>query len=554
MQSFTSRLFGPNSSMSASFRPLQPLDRSAWREIYGLLDVYYGQNALYDQLRKAVYASALGNDYPVALRNPVHRVVECYPARLWPGTLPHALPIISDNDKLPDAINTIWQWSNWNAQKQVAARWLPLYGEIYIKVVQTEDKSRVFFQLIRPHYVSMVDLDERGVITYLRIDVPQIEITNDLPRHVYHTEVWSEDSYRKWIHDKPDAKVEELGIPEQEFELKAFGIDFIPIVRIPFIDAGDARGHGAVTHALDKIDEANRMATNLHRMLFRHADGIWAAESNATDKDGRPLAPPRIGKEATKGDKSSDTVMIGNDSILRLPSTWTLKSLVPLVPYKEALDILQDMMLELEADMPEMAFYRVRHIQIRGALSGRAIEMMLQDAVVRIEEARGNAEAGLIRANQMAITIAQAAGLSDFTGLGTYESGALDHTFKARNVIRTSDAEELEVIAQLPATFSEMEKLRRLGYSDDAITQIMAERSSDSAQETALAESADVSEKTQMEALVLKMQAGVPKRQLWREMGYTDQQIAQMEQDSKDEQATTANVGDAMLTAFNRGK
>ena len=59
-------------------------------------------------------------------------------------------------------------------------------------------------------------------------------------------------------------------------------------------------------------------------------------------------------------------------------------------------------------------------------------------------EARGNAEAALIRAVQMCVTIGQAAGLPEFAGLGTYAEGALDFAFAEREVFPVSDLEEHE--------------------------------------------------------------------------------------------------------------
>ncbi len=482
MQQFISRLFGPNTAMSLSFMPTKPLNRSATRQIYSLLDVYYQNNALYDQLQRAAYAQALGVDNLVALRNPVNRVVECYPVHLWPGTLPDALPIIADNEALPDAIHQIWQWSNWNAQKQVMARWLALYGDTFTKVVQTDDRRRVFFQMIRPHFVTDLNEDERGVLEYIRIDVPQAIRQGDRIVQMTHTEVWTGESYRLWQHDRNQehdhVTLEELGAPVTELPLTAFGIDFIPIVHTKFRDIGDPRGVGAITHALDKIDEANRVATRLHQMLFRYNSPVWAVESTAMDKDGRPLAPPRIGKADATDSLGGDTITLGDDSLLKMPSGWSLKQMVPNVPYHDALTILDAHLMELEADMPEMAFYRLRQLNTHGSLSGRAVRLILSDAVSRVLEVRGNAESGLIRLNQMALTIGQTVGLFD-ASIGTYDTGDFEHHFADRQVIPVSDLEEAEAVTALTGIVSVEEQMRRLGMTDDEITQNIAEKKAD---------------------------------------------------------------------------
>jgi hypothetical protein len=124
---------------------------------------------------------------------------------------------------------------------------------------------------------------------------------------------------------------------------------------------------------------------------------------------------------------------------LSLPGMAKLESLVPNINYEAALKILQDDMMELERDLPELAYARISE-QGGGDLSGRAIRFMLTPAIDRALEARGNAEAALVRANQMALTIGAAAGL--FRGVGTYDAGDFDHSFAARPVITVSEEEE----------------------------------------------------------------------------------------------------------------
>lgn len=475
MQAFTSRLFGGNAAMSASFQPLLQNTVGTQRGIYWLLDAYYSGNAVYDQLRR----NEANTDHLVALRNPVQRVVESHAAHMWPGTLPDALPIEAvNNEAIIEPIHQIWTWSNWGNQKQIAARWCALYGDLFIKVIQTEDRRRVFFQLIRPHFVSDMQRDERGIIEYIRLDVPRAVNQAGRTVQMTHTEIWDGDSYRLWVHEKHSEHdvVHEtmLGLPDVEQPLTAFGIDFIPIVHVPFRDTGDVRGVGAVTHALDKIDEANRMATRMHEMLFRHNKPTWAVGANQTDRDSRPMAAPRF---ADKDGKVVGATSVEMPDIVYLNGMASIDSLIPNINYAAALEILNAMLAELEADLPELAFYRLRDLNRAGAISGRAVRLLLSDAVSRILEARGNAEAGLVRANQMALTIGQIAGL--FPNIGTYDNGDFDHTFKDRPVVPLSDLEEAEGVAALDGIVSRQEQLRMLGKNPEEIDKIIAEIKAD---------------------------------------------------------------------------
>jgi hypothetical protein len=351
--------------MSASFQPLMQ-NTGQSRGIYWLLDAYYHQNAQYDVLRR----NEASTDHIVALRNPVQRVVETYATHLWPGTLPDALPIEAVNERIIEPIHQVWQWSNWGNQKQIAARWLSLYGDLFIKVVTTDDFRRVFFQLLRPHFVTDMQRDERGILEYIRLDVPRAVNQGGRIVQMTHTEIWTGESYRLWVHDRHTehdiVKEEELGLPDVERPLTDFGVDFIPIVHIPFRDIGDVRGIGVVTHALDKIDEANRMATQLHEKLFRYNKPTWVVSANAADKDGRPLAAPRFADKDGKVIGATSTEM---PDIAYLPGMSSMESLIPNINYAAALDILNAMLNELEADLPELAFYRLRDLNRSGSLS-----------------------------------------------------------------------------------------------------------------------------------------------------------------------------------------
>ena len=57
-----------------------------------------------------------------------------------------------------------------------------------------------------------------------------------------------------------------------------------------------------------------------------------------------------------------------------------------------------------------------------------------------------------------------------------------------------------------------------------------------------------------MVALEGKARLGVPQHQIWREMGYTEEQIEQMDQDVQDQKVADSNLGAAILEQFNQGK
>lgn len=462
--------------------PAATWETLSYQQQYAWLRNYYLCNGLYQGLQAQSHQLGLWTEGMHPLRNPAYRVVEFYTGKLWPGTLPDALPIVADNTAIVEPIQQVWTWSNWGARKQVAARWFALYGDLFIKVAQTEKKDRVYLQLLEPIYVTDFDADERGYLTYARIDVPVMKRENNKAKTVTHTEVWTKDDLRVWEHSLGEnTDLERLGEPARISPLSEFGIDFVPIVHAPFRDIGEARGMASFTHALDKIDEANRMATRLHQMLFRYNKPLWAVSANMVDPSGRPLPGPRVA--GAEGTEESDTFEMGDDRMVRLPGNSSMEALVPTLDYASALTILQDHMGELERDLPELAYYRLRE---KGDLSGRAVRLLLGDAVDRALEARGNAEAALARADMMALTIGVQAGL--FKGIGTYEGGGFEHTFEERDIVPLSEYEK--------------------GQNDLVEVQIAQG----------------------------KQQMGVPDAVLWDELGYNDEQIAQMVEDKAAEQ------------------
>jgi hypothetical protein len=397
--SYLSRLAASNTYANTAYgiRPGAPeMVAQPPKVLYELLLAYYLNNGLYDDTAVYLYDSGIRREALKGLRNPAYRVVEYYAAHLWPGALPAALPIVTENERIIPAIEQVWQWSNWGAMKQQAARWLAIFGDLFIKVAQRQGtrpgEGRVYLQLLDPRHVTEFDLDERGYIVYIRIDVPQTRRDGEKVKRYTLTEVWDKEAglFRRWEHDRgADEELDRLGRATEEIPLAKFGIDFIPIVYTRLRQIGDERGVGAYTLQLDKIDEGNRIATRLHQMLFRNNAVTWALQANAMDPSGRPLPAPRVGNQSGDG-RDGDTVQLGEDRLLRLPGQSSITPLVPPINYEAALSILNAHMMELEHDLPELAYYRIREMN---EVSGRAVRLLLSDAIDRLIEARGNGEA-----------------------------------------------------------------------------------------------------------------------------------------------------------------
>lgn len=470
--------------MILPWRKQEHKTRAEWiaddpRRLYSILETYYHNLDVYSDIQAALWERGVEEDIR-AFRNPANRAVEFYAAKLWPGTLPEALPIETDNDSIIPAIHRVWRWSNWSAAKQVAARQMATLGDLFVKVSTNDAIDRVQFEVIHPEHVVEFDVDLRGFLEYARLDFPVIEREGDKAVEYTIVEVWDKERYRRWRKKGlADADTRRLGTPELEIILRTMGIDFVPIVHAKQRDVGHLRGQGAFTHALDKIDEANRQATRLAQMLFRHNKNVWALQANGTDASGRPLPAPTVNGISA----STERLELEDESFIRLPGNSSLASLVPNLNYAAALAVLQDHMEELQRDLPELAYYQLREMN---QVSGVAVRTLLSDAIDRLLEARGNAEAALVRANQMALTIGKFHELETFREVeGTFEDGAFEHAFKERDVIPLTATEESLAEQQDASTLviktqlglSQREALRELGYTDEDIERMELERS-----------------------------------------------------------------------------
>lgn len=449
------------------------------REIMDLQRIYYLNNGLYDTLRAALYLIGAEKSKARPLRNPAYRVVEFYASKQWPGTLPDALPmeLLPDaNPAIEERIRDIWVWSNWSARKQVAARWQAIYGNSFLKVAGDPERGQVLLQLIDPRYVVDFDLDDRDVITYIRIDTP-IRKRNDSGEEESwtHTEIWEKyaDRLRIWEHQRGyGASRRELPQPiADEAITERTGVDFVPVVHAKNRDIGEDLGVGAFQLQTDKIDEVNRQATRLHQILYRYNKPLFVAMANMVDAMGRPMPAPKLAEA-----NSDDEVELDDDDLMSLPGMMRLDALVPNLNYGSHLDAITAQMREIERDLPELAYYELRE---QGDLSGVAIDLLLSDAEDRLLEARGNGEAGMIRAQQMALSIGQAMGLPGFSPseIGTYDTGSFDHRFRTREALPMTELQRLDLIGKATqAGLPLVTGMRRAGYSDEEIEQTIEDQ------------------------------------------------------------------------------
>jgi hypothetical protein len=439
----------------------------------------------YTQLYDALYdlynndSEVVADDTTRRLRTVVNRSVEFFAAKMLPGRKIEVMATKGEGDAetenkpLKEAIEQIIKDSNLGNNKPAMLRGFSLYGDSFVRVRGDDQKS--YLEDVSPFFVTDFGEDSRGFLTYIRIDIPiidnsDVEAQQGTP--ALYTEYWDNDEkvYRSWVTLRTaTTSIKQLGTPKEEIKFSELGIDFIPIVHTKFRDIGDARGLSCVYHALDKIYEANRIATRLHDLLFAFGEPIFVASANDKDAAGRPLPPPAIKTESTTtgvlgGVVESVKVLFGR--LVSLPGMATLNSLIPDIDYQDALAILNAQMEEIEKDLPELRWYSLTP---DAQLSGTAMRTLLGAAIDRANEARNNFLSSLSRMMEMALTIGQFNGIFD-QSLGTFDNGDFDHQLIVDDSWGESTEEKGTTMATLtgagvPAPVA----MKMAGFSDELV-------------------------------------------------------------------------------------
>lgn len=465
---------------------------------YELLRALYDDNGLYDTVARSLQDEGIWLQALKPLANPTNQVIEFYAEHLLADLdlLEHTE---TENDAIVDPLIQVWRWSNFDAKKILLGRMVPRDGDGFMRVVVPEQKDKVTFEIVDPSHVVDFDTDQRGYITWIRIEVRYARgddrDINGQVREFHHVEVWDKwsESYRRWEIDANRVAVIEtdlskLGTPVEDLTFKDMGLSFIPVVHVPFRDVGETRGQAAVWPSIGKIVELDTIVTALHQNYFAYDRPTQAIESMGMDKDGRFTPPPPVSADSTGTDNSGrDVIRIGSNQLWRLPAGWTLRTTVPDINFEAGTAMVKEYWTTLERQLPELLYSRISEIA-GNDVSGRAIRFMLSGAVKRAEQARFNLEQGLVRAHMMALTMGANAGLKEFSNLGgTFDDGKFVHSFKVREIIPTSESEDAETEALQAQAFAAWitagmpmtEALKRAGYTDEQIVEILDNRSSE---------------------------------------------------------------------------
>jgi hypothetical protein len=405
------------------------------------------------------------------LRSPGHRVGEFYAGKLWGGGVDQAFALRKADAGVEKAVARFFEWSNWERVKQPAARQFAVMGDLFLRVATNPDQTRVYMERVDPRHVTQVRTDERGNLTFVRVDVPKVRnLPDGRVREYVRTEEWRkgdspagrDGSMRAWDSDEPDTVTKRRLSSDQSDD--SVGTDFIPFVHAKFKDVGrpDGRGVGAFEHAEKKMDELDLLARKLHALLF--PDWVWVFEQTATGPDGELLPPAKFEVDVPGEESNVHEVNVGGQTSLRLPTGVKAVPAIPAIDFQAHINAINEYVQEIEADLPELRYHRIN--ETTDGRSGRAIRFQLGDLVDKATEARTSGMSAVERAVQMALTIGKNAGIEEFEGLPEFGDEERKIEFVGVDPFPITEVEELQ---GLDARLALYERAIRVGTHEEAL-------------------------------------------------------------------------------------
>lgn len=436
-------------------------EASTYQANYNLLRSLYYNNGAYRS--RAAVLSEKGIVAPAkGLRTLQHAMVEFYVATVWPGTLPNALPIqwpangeddaiVAQQAAAEAAIHQVWTWSNWEQKKQLFIREQAMLGDafLYVGTRRRADNiiDRVFYTVIRPEYVTDLDVDVRGFVTYIRVDTPYYDRLAD-QQMVLTEEWWKErDTYKRWRTTRQNFAARQLtpdGTQAEQSLTTDMGIDFVPYVHAKFRDTGETRGMAPIIPLLEKQDEYNLKAATTSERIYRHGVPDMMLTGRGGQTAGVYQPPPAI-----RGTEMGYVTLEDGTRIWTGPPGYELENINAGVNFYPLLNAVKDDDEHITAyDAPEMHWYKLA--QSGRDISGAALRTLLRPALAKAEEARALGEAELARADAMGLTIGQNAGLAGFEAdtIGTYGAQQFEHGFVERDVMPMTEGEVAALVLQ----------------------------------------------------------------------------------------------------------
>ena len=356
--------------------------------------------------------------------NPAYRTVEGYVSGVYGGEIKRslrggAIHIETENDTLRDDIHQILMWSNWQQNKSLYVRTGGTYGDVLLKVVDDIFRQQVRIEVLDPRKVLDVITDDVGNIKQIVIQFQKMDEHHRNEQEFTYTEIITKETFATFKNGAPFAFFRDInGEPRAEWE-NVYG--FVPVNLVNHIDIGQKFGANSFHAQIAKINSINDQASILGDAVRNAVDILYHARG----------AIKGFGMSTNKDEPSRDDVRL-----LFTPENIDMIPLVAPIDIAAASAMIQDMLEEIEDDIPILALHRIRQ---GSNLTAPGVMSAFSDAINMIKDSQANYDLGLIHSLQMGLTIA---GIRGYGGIrftkNSFAQGELDFSIRLREVIKDS--------------------------------------------------------------------------------------------------------------------
>jgi hypothetical protein len=441
----------------------------------------FENNTAYSNLNLQAAAMKVQNELYKRIRgiyNPVARQNQLLTSYIYGGSIDYehmtggAVPIVTDNEALIDALRQVMIWTRWGETKSLYVQWGALLGDVILKVIDDREKQKVRMEVVHPSRIREAEFDAVGnvtsaVIEYMKYDAPKVENfrptsgggidTRNSTQWYTYTEIITKDSFKTFKNGKPFAYFSDASGKLVDSWDNEYG--FVPLVVAGHAASGLTWNKNSFYNCIGKINAINDLASQLN--------------DNA-----RVVMAPVLYGAGLSAQKKIDVAAEERDQyrIIYGPENTSLTPIVAPIDQTGALQNIASMLEELERDLPELALQNIRN---GSHLTGPGIRAAYSDAIGRITEARGRYDQAQVRALQMAVSIGGYNGYESFKGfsLDSYDAGDLQFYIKDRPVIadelgKSDKLTALGTIATMPPALQRV-ALQEMEYDDQTINDVV---------------------------------------------------------------------------------
>lgn len=442
-------------------------DNSAYRNIHVFSNRYKAEFGLYKHTRP--------------IYNPAYSLTTFWQTHLFGGKLDMheaasgALPIVTENSNLPQAVAHLWRDSNWQVNKDLFTLNGAMYGDCFARVIDAPDKGRVWLDVLQPACIESIEIDNVGNVKAYTLVENRYHPDND-NRAVEYRETAERDGesvvYRTYLNGALYAWSENGAEWDEPY-------GFIPMVYLQHNNVGSPWGFSEMQPALAVFREIDDIASKVSDQIRKTVDPRLAV-LNVEKPTTTPVVTGRTADSTNLEPAREELpIMYFNSNT----GNADIKPILGDLNIADALTHLNSISEKLERDYPELRLTRLLSDGANMA-SGEALRRAQQPAAEKVLSRRANYDDALVRLQKMAVAIGGWRGYTGYAGFGldSYTAGDLEHEIGDRAVFGQSETDKL----QEEKLFWETAKravesnyqldlwLKRQGWSDEKLAELKA--------------------------------------------------------------------------------